>query len=70
MTVLGFLPPIVDRGELLVDGGYLNGIPVDVMRERMGVETVIVVDVEDADYLAFRNLVRACVRVVIVIVFS
>ena len=56
MTVLGLLPPVYDRGELLVDGGYLNSIPVDVMRERMGVETVIVVDVEDNDYLAFRNL--------------
>ena len=56
MTVLGLLPPVYDNGELLVDGGYLNSIPVDVMQERMGVETVIVVDVEDNDYLAFRNL--------------
>ena len=58
MTVLGLLPPVVDEatGDVLVDGGYLNPIPVDVMREKMGVETVIVVDVEDEDYLAFRNL--------------
>ena len=42
-------------GDLLVDGGYLNAIPVDVLRERMGVETVVVVDVEDNDYTAFRN---------------
>jgi predicted acylesterase/phospholipase RssA len=42
----------VDECEPLVDGGYLNSIPVDVMRERMGVETVVVVDVEDNDYLA------------------
>jgi lysophospholipid hydrolase len=52
------LPPVADEatGDVLVDGGYLNPIPVDVMREKMGVETVIVVDVEDEDYLAFRNL--------------
>ena len=56
MTVLGLLPPVWDDGDLLVDGGYLNSIPADVMRERMGAETVIVVDVEDSDYLAFRNL--------------
>ena len=57
MTVLGLLPPVVSEdGDFLVDGGYLNSIPVDVMREKMGVETVIVVDVDDDDYLAFRNL--------------
>ena len=52
MTVLGLLPPVADEatGDVLVDGGYLNPIPVDVMREKMGVETVIVVDVEDEDY--------------------
>ena len=56
MTVLGLLPPVWDDGDFLVDGGYLNSIPADVMREHMGAETVIVVDVEDGDYLAFRNL--------------
>ena len=34
MTVLGLLPPVRnENGELLVDGGYLNSIPVDVMRK-------------------------------------
>jgi len=57
MTTLGLLPPVVDeRGELLVDGGYLNAIPADVMRETMGADVVIAVDVEDDDYLAFRDL--------------
>ena len=55
MTVLGLLPPVRDEnGELLVDGGYLNSVPVDVMRKEMGVETVIVVDVEDKDFISFR----------------
>ena len=54
MTVLGLLPPVRDEnGELLVDGGYLNSVPVDVMRKEMGVETVIVVDVEDKDFISF-----------------
>ena len=39
-----------------MDGGYLNAIPADVMRETMGADVVIVVDVEDDDYLAFRDL--------------
>ena len=57
MTVLGLLPPVRDEnGELLVDGGYLNSVPVDIMRKEMGVETVIVVDVEDKDFASFRDL--------------
>ena len=58
MTTLGLLPPVRDdeSGELLVDGGYLNAIPADVMRETMGVDVVIAIDVEDDDYLAFRDL--------------
>jgi len=29
----GILPPVVDNGEILVDGGVLNNFPADVMRE-------------------------------------
>lgn len=46
MTVLGLLPPLLDNGELLVDGGYTNNLPVDVMRE-FAPATVVAVDVED-----------------------
>jgi lysophospholipid hydrolase len=28
----GLAPPVYEQGDLLVDGGYLNNIPVDVMR--------------------------------------
>ena len=29
---MGLLPPIIaDNGDLLVDGGYVNNLPVDVM---------------------------------------
>jgi predicted acylesterase/phospholipase RssA len=40
----GLLPPIADRGDLFVDGGLLNNLPADVMRER-GAGLVIGVDV-------------------------
>eukprot|EP00898_Chlorokybus_atmophyticus_P004975 jgi/Chlat1/5479/Chrsp36S05433 len=56
MTVIGLLPPIYDKGDLLVDGGYVDNVPVDIMR-RMGVRTVIVVDVEDKDNSAFEKAV-------------
>ena len=39
MTIVGMLPPVYYKGDLLVDGGYMNNIPVDVMRS-MGVDTV------------------------------
>lgn len=55
MTIVGLLPPMVEGGELLVDGGYMNNLPVDVMRS-MGVDTVIVVDVEGKDDTGWRNL--------------
>ena len=58
MSVLGFLPPIADEitGDLLVDGAYLNPVPVDVLRKLSRVESTIVVDVEDEHYAAFRSL--------------
>eukprot|EP00798_Chlamydomonas_sp_ICE-L_P019927 gene19927-26631_t len=55
MTIVGLLPPVFDDGDLLVDGGYMNNIPVDVMRS-LGVETVIVVDVEGKDDLGWASL--------------
>jgi lysophospholipid hydrolase len=56
MTVVGLLPPVYDDGDLLVDGGYLNNIPIDVMRTQMGVDTLIVVDVEDKDFCSWNDL--------------
>ncbi|KAL6769235.1 hypothetical protein ACKKBG_A18025 [Auxenochlorella protothecoides x Auxenochlorella symbiontica] len=55
MTIVGLVPPVFHAGDLLVDGGYLNNIPVDVMHG-LGVGTVIVVDVEDRDQSAWHNL--------------
>jgi len=46
MTLVNFLPPVYDNGELLVDGGYVNNLPADVMAS-LGVNTIVGVDVED-----------------------
>lgn len=45
MTLTGYLPPICDPedGHLLVDGGYVDILPVDVMRSH-GAETVFAVE--------------------------
>jgi NTE family protein/lysophospholipid hydrolase len=53
-SVPGLLPPITDRGDLLVDGGLLNNLPADVMRRRgaglvIGVDVTSGVDLRTAD---------------------
>ncbi len=45
----GMLPPVPDRGSLLVDGGVLNNMPADVMRELYG-GTVMAIDVNPYGY--------------------
>ncbi|CAI4230346.1 unnamed protein product [Auanema sp. JU1783] len=46
MSLAGYLPPLCDPqdGHLLLDGGYVNNLPADVMRS-MGAKLVIAVDV-------------------------
>ena len=42
----GILPPVTHHGHLLVDGGVMNNLPVDVMREHaMGAGPIIACDV-------------------------
>ncbi|EPZ31326.1 RmlC-like jelly roll fold domain-containing protein [Rozella allomycis CSF55] len=45
MSLSGFLPPLCDRGSMLVDGGYVNILPVDVMKNTMGADIIFAVDV-------------------------
>jgi predicted acylesterase/phospholipase RssA/CRP-like cAMP-binding protein len=45
VSIPGVLPPVPERGELLVDGGVLNNLPVDVMRELNPSGVVIAIDV-------------------------
>jgi NTE family protein len=47
MTIPGIGPPVVWRGDLLVDGGLLNNVPTDVMQE-FGRGVVIGSDVSNA----------------------
>jgi NTE family protein len=44
MAVPGAFAPVHDGGKVLVDGGVVNNVPIDVVR-RMGVDVLIVVDV-------------------------
>ena len=44
MSLAGYLPPLVENGDMLVDGGYLNNLPADVMQQ-LGAQLVIAVDV-------------------------
>ncbi|MEE4216341.1 MAG: cyclic nucleotide-binding and patatin-like phospholipase domain-containing protein [Xanthomonadales bacterium] len=45
VSIPGVLPPVPNKGELLVDGGVLNNLPVNVMREMNPSGTVIAIDV-------------------------
>lgn len=51
MSLAGFLPPVADQdinsGEVhyLVDGGYMNVLPADIMHKEYGCQTVIAADV-------------------------
>ncbi|KAL7078132.1 hypothetical protein ACQ4LE_002201 [Meloidogyne hapla] len=56
MTLAVYLPPICDDedGHYLLDGGYVNNLPADVMRT-MGARTVIAIDVSSADEKDFHN---------------
>jgi NTE family protein/lysophospholipid hydrolase len=47
----GVFPPLVIDGELHVDGGVINNVPVDVMRDFTGVGIVIGVDVSPSKEL-------------------
>ena len=46
-----------DNGSLLVDGGYINNLPVDVMKDMAPqISEVVAVDVENKDNTAFENV--------------
>ncbi len=44
VAIPGALPPVLVDGDLLCDGGTFNNFPVDLMRARRGVGTVLGVD--------------------------
>ncbi len=44
-SVPGVFPPVMENGEMLVDGGLINNLPTDVMSQRTDIGTVIALDV-------------------------
>lgn len=56
---VGLFPPVVHNGDLLVDGGILENVPVNAMRARLGTPlerrrgngTIIAIDVDVQDYM-------------------
>jgi predicted acylesterase/phospholipase RssA/CRP-like cAMP-binding protein len=44
----GVLPPVIDGGDMLLDGGLLNNLPTDVMRQRGDCGIVFACDVASA----------------------
>jgi predicted acylesterase/phospholipase RssA/CRP-like cAMP-binding protein len=45
VAIPGVLPPVPHHGDLLVDGGVLNNMPFEVMRDDSTIGTIIAVDV-------------------------
>lgn len=45
ISLPGVLPPVYDNGDLLVDGGVIDNLPVDVMRARLD-GPIVAVDLE------------------------
>lgn len=42
VSIPGVAPPVVKNGQLYVDGGLINNVPVDVMRDLLGKNSLIV----------------------------
>ena len=54
VAIPGVLPPVAVNGELLVDGGVIDNLPVDVAADDERVGTVIAVDLAPPDSPPFR----------------
>ncbi|EGN93174.1 hypothetical protein SERLA73DRAFT_172324 [Serpula lacrymans var. lacrymans S7.3] len=54
MTLVGLLPPLCDNGNMLVDGGYIDNLPVAAMFA-MGASAVFASDVGSVDDNSPRN---------------
>ena len=45
LALPGIFPPVYADGDLLIDGGAMDNVPVDVMRARVGSGSIVAVDV-------------------------
>lgn len=48
MSLAGLVPPLEDKGQMLLDGGYMDNLPVEEMRN-LGAKHIIAVDVGSID---------------------
>lgn len=48
MSLAGLLPPLTDKGRMLLDGGYMDNLPVSEMKS-MGAKFIFAVDVGSVD---------------------
>lgn len=55
ISLPGVLPPVVQDGDLLIDGGVMNNLPVDVMRRSCKGGTVLALDVSPKVDLAMKS---------------
>lgn len=46
LSLPGVWPPVFEDGKMLVDGGVLNNLPIDVMASRVGSGPIIAVDLQ------------------------
>jgi len=54
-AIPGIAEPVLDNGDILIDGGILNNLPADIIRDYCG--TVIVIDVSScADWRAYHTI--------------
>jgi predicted acylesterase/phospholipase RssA/CRP-like cAMP-binding protein len=67
LALPGLMPPVIQKGSLLIDGGVLNNLPVDIMRQHCNGDIIAVdvsppndllVDCEDKDSLGFIEFLR------------
>lgn len=58
MTVIDYLPPMQIGDELLIDGGYVNNLPVDVLWDLYDPMLAIAVDVESKEVDKFKGIME------------
>lgn len=55
----GILPPVLKNGEFLVDAALLDNVPVKAMRKKIGLGTLIAVDVDVLDELKIEQSIKS-----------
>jgi predicted acylesterase/phospholipase RssA/CRP-like cAMP-binding protein len=53
MSIIDYLPPMLIGSKFLIDGGYINNLPVDVMKDIYSPNIIVAVDVENKQSPSF-----------------